>query len=82
VTLTDPVDASELIFRKQRMMTYSLQIKDLPMLNSIMEFTYRLAAVFQLIYRKECIVTNSLPINDLPIYSQPMEFSSAIAMAC
>jgi hypothetical protein len=56
------------------MITNVLQIKDLLLLNAIMDFACIMASALRLIYRKQSIVTNSLQINKMRLPNSIMDF--------
>jgi hypothetical protein len=71
-----------LMCRKQFIIINLLLIKNMLLLNSIMEFVCIMAWVFRLICRKQSIITNLLLIKDFLMLSTSTAFASAMAAAC
>jgi hypothetical protein len=66
--------SEEMTDRKQFMITNLMQIKEMLLLNSIMEFVWRMAAVFGWISRKQPIITNLLQIKEMLMLNSYMDF--------
>jgi hypothetical protein len=63
-----------LIWKEQHIILNSLQIKDLLMLNAIIDFVCRKAQALGLIWKEQHITLNSLQIKELLMLNSIMDF--------